>query len=42
MTEHNALQKDIAFLEVLIAMQDVLLAIEHRMRSVQDRPALER
>ena len=35
--EHNALQKDVVFLEVLIDIRDVLAAIEQRMRTADDR-----
>jgi hypothetical protein len=37
MTEHNALQKDVIFLEVLIDIREALVAIEERLRSMQDR-----
>ena len=37
MTEHNALQKDVVFLEVLIDIREALVAIEDRLRSMQDR-----
>ena len=37
MTEHNALQKDIVFLEVLIDIREALVAIEERLQSMQDR-----
>jgi hypothetical protein len=37
MAEHNALQKDIIFLEVFIDIRDALLAIESRLRMTQDR-----
>jgi hypothetical protein len=38
MAEHNALQKDTVFLEVLIDIRDALAAIERRLRTRQDRP----
>ena len=37
MTENNALQKDVVFLEVLIDIREALVAIEDRLRSMQDR-----
>jgi hypothetical protein len=37
MTENNALQKDVVFLEVLIDIRDTLEAIEDRLGSRQDR-----
>jgi hypothetical protein len=37
MTEHNALQKDIVFLEVLIDIREALVAIQDRLQSMQDR-----
>jgi hypothetical protein len=37
MTENNALQKDVVFLEVLIDIRDALGAIQDRLRSMQDR-----
>jgi hypothetical protein len=37
MTENNALQKDVIFLEVLIDIREALVAIEERLRSMQDR-----
>ena len=37
MTENNALQKDVVFLEVLIDIRDALGAIEDRLRIMQDR-----
>ena len=37
MTENNALQKDVVFLEVLIDIREALVAIEERLRSMQDR-----
>jgi hypothetical protein len=38
MTEHNALQKDVVFLEVLIDIRDVLSAIETRLQVRQEPP----
>jgi hypothetical protein len=40
MTENNALQKDVIFLEVLIDIREALVAIEERLRSMQDRSQL--
>ena len=37
MTENNALQKDVAFLEVLIDIRDALLAIVKLLQQQQDR-----
>jgi len=37
MTENNALQKDVIFLEVLIDIREALVAIEERLRNMQDR-----
>ena len=37
MTENNALQKDVIFLEVLIDIREALVAIEERLRNTQDR-----
>jgi hypothetical protein len=37
MTENNALQKDVVFLEVLIDIRNALEAIEDQLRSMQDR-----
>jgi hypothetical protein len=37
MTEDNALQKDVIFLEVLIDIREALVAIEERLRNMQDR-----
>ena len=37
MTENNALQKDVVFLEVLIDIREALVAIEDQLRSMQDR-----
>ena len=37
MTEHNALQKDIVFLEVLIDIREALAAIQDRLQRMQDR-----
>jgi len=36
MTEHNALQKDVVFLEVLIDIRDALSAMQKLMCNVQD------
>ena len=38
MTENNALQKDVVFLEVLIDIRDVLSAIESWLRGRQNSP----
>jgi hypothetical protein len=35
MTEHNALQKDVVFLEVLIDIRDSLAALEKQSRTVR-------
>jgi hypothetical protein len=37
MAEHNALQKEVVLLEVLIDIRDALAAIEQRMREARDR-----
>ena len=38
MVEHNALHKDVVFLEVLIDIRDVLAAVEKRLRTMNDQP----
>jgi hypothetical protein len=37
MVEHNALHKDVVFLEVLIDMRDALSAVEKLMRKVNEQ-----
>lgn len=37
MVEHNALHKDVVFLEVLIDIRDALAAVEKRMRKVNEQ-----
>ena len=38
MAENNALQKDTVFLEVLIDIRDALVAVEKRMRPMNEQP----
>jgi hypothetical protein len=37
MVEHNALHKDVVFLEVLIDIREALVAIQDRLQRMQDR-----
>jgi hypothetical protein len=38
LAEHQSVQKDAAFLEVLIDIRDLLSAVEKLMRTMHDRP----
>jgi hypothetical protein len=40
--EHNALQKDAVFLEVLIDIRDALVAVEEQIRTLNDQSIVVR
>jgi hypothetical protein len=42
MAEHNALQKDAVFLEVLIDIRDALVAVEEQIRTLNDQSIVVR